>query len=428
MKILRFSLIFFLFFIYCYSIVFTFFPVSTKIILGGVGLMYTFFKLTTGKYRLKKEFVWILLYSVFLCLWDTVLSVISGYYQFHFFELIKTPIGSLFGAAVLYELSKPIIKTERGFLLFFVFVVFTECALTILMSMMPSIYNLVMSIQITDMGNKEVTDIEGYYRMIGIGNAVYFGVLPICAFALLSCTYLISNKLTKSFSLAFVIIAFLTIGVASFFSARTSLALVAIALVPLLINLKSVGLKNIIVFSVVLIIAISIGISYIENNFNDSMLEWAFGFLVNKDADSGSIGEVVEWWEKTEFNPLTFIIGDGCYENPDGSYYKKVDIGWFRIIFYCGIIGLSMIMYFHYKISKFIYNCNKNRNLLLMLLLLFLSYAVILAKGDTLMLTFLILFLVYYKGGIFELKKYNKIVNTVNNRDNTDNYGVQQSY
>ena len=425
MKLLRFSLIFFLFYIYCYSIVFTFFPVSTKILLGGIGLIYTIFKLASGRLRLKKEFVWILKYSVILCLWDTVLSVISGYYQFHFFELIKTPIGSLFGAGLLYELSKPIIKTEKDFLLFFVFVVFTECALTIIMSMMPSIFNLVMSIQVTDMGNKEVTDIEGYYRMIGIGNAVYFGVLPICAFALLSCSYLISNNLVKSFSLAFVIIAFLFIGVASFFSARTSLALVAIALLPILFNFKSVGIKNIILLSIVLFVSLLFGIKYIESNFNDSMLDWAFSFLVNKDSDSGSIGEVVEWWEKTEFNPLTFIIGDGCYENPDGSYYKRVDIGWFRIIFYCGIIGLSMILYFHYKISKFIYNCNKNRNLFLMLFLLFLSYAVILAKGDTLMLTFLILFLVYYKGGIFDPQK---MIKSNNNISDLNNYGLQNNY
>ena len=100
MKILRFSLIFILFYIYCFSIVFTFFPVSTKIILGGIGLVYTIIKLASGRLRLKKEFVWILKYSVFLCLWDIVLSVISGYYQFHFFELIKTPIGSLFGAGL----------------------------------------------------------------------------------------------------------------------------------------------------------------------------------------------------------------------------------------------------------------------------------------------------------------------------------------
>ena len=83
-----------------------------------------------------------------------------------------------------------------------------------------------------------------------------------------------------------------------------------------------------------------------------------------------------------------------------------------------------MIMYFHYKISKFIYNCNKNRNLLLMLLLLFLSYAVILAKGDTLMLTFLILFLVYYKGGIFASHNIIKC----NNNSDINKYGLQNNY
>lgn len=420
MKIFRLFFVTLLFYIYCFSLVFTFFPVSTKILLEGAGLLYVLIKLFSGKFKLKKEFVWIFKYSFFLLLWDTILSIVSGYYQFHFFELIKTPIGSVFAAGLMFEISKTILKTERDFLLFFVFVVFSECALTILMNMMPSLFDLVMKIQITDMGNKEVTDIEGYYRMIGIGSAVYFGVLPVCAFALLACSYLINSRLTKSLSMAFVIIAFLTIAVAYFFSARTSLAIVAIATIPLLLNLKSIGIKNLFVFGVVFLLAVILGINYIENNFNDSMLEWAFGFMVDKES-SNSVVSVLSWWQNTDFSLLTFIIGDGCYENPDGTYYQHVDVGWFRIIYYCGIIGLLMIMYFHYKLSLFIYKCKKSREMLLMLVLLFVSYAVILAKGDATLLTFLILFLVYYKGGVFERRNEYKVKQQIK----THNYEIQ---
>lgn len=420
MKIVRLFFVALLFYIYCFSLVFTFFPISTKILLEGAGLLYVLVKLSSGKFKLKKEFVWVFKYSIFLLIWDSLLSVVSGYFQFHFFELIKTPIGSIFAAGLMFEISKKLLKTEKDFLLFFIFIVFSECALTILMNMMPSLFDLVMRIQITDMGNKEVTDIEGYYRMIGIGSAVYFGVLPVCAFALLSCSYLINSRLAKSFSMAYVIIAFLTIGVAYFFSARTSLAIVAIAAIPLLINLKSIGVKNLIVFGVVFLLAVFVGVNYIENNFNDSMLEWAFGFMVDKES-SNSVVSVLSWWQNTDFTPLTFLIGDGCYENPDGTYYQHVDVGWFRIIFYCGVIGLMMILFFHYKLSQFIYKCKKSKEMLLMLVLLFVCYAIILAKGDATLLTFLILFLVYYKGGVFERRNEYKVKQQIN----THNYEIQ---
>ena len=423
MKILRFSLIFFLFFIYCYSIVFTIFPVSTKILLGGVGLIYVFLKLTIGRYRLKKEFVWIIKYSVFLCLWDILLSIITGYYQFHYCRIMVTPISGVLGACILYECSKKYIKTENDFHLFFVFVVFTECLLTVLMKVHPSLYSIVMSIQQSDTGNKEISDITDYYRMIGIGNAVFFGVLPVCSFSLLSCTYLLSNKIKGIFVNFFLIFAFLTISMTYFFCARTALAIVAIAFVQLLIIINKVSLKQLLFILISIIVVVLLGINFLENNLNDSMFQWAFGFLVDNDMESdNSVATVMEWWKNAKFDIGTFAFGDGCYVNPDGTYYQKVDIGWFRNIYYSGIIGLFLILFYHFKLLVYIYKCHRGKNMKLMLFLLFMSYCVILAKGDAIMLTFLILYLVYYKGGIFESKKKNIIIN--NNEITSNIYGL----
>lgn len=404
MRILKYLFLVFLFYIYCFSLVFTFFPVSSKIILALVGIAYVIIKLLTNKYKIKKEYVWILGFSFFVCFWDILISYVSGYKQFHFIDYMMTPISSVFGAGLLYEYSKKIINSEDKFLLFFVFIVFSECVLTLAMNLTPSLYNMVMNIQITDMGDKEVNDIEGHFRMIGIGKAVFFGVLPICTFALLSCSYLLIKNIASFWQKTFVVVSFIIISITYFFCARTTIAIVAIAIFYLLYNLKSVGVKNFMVFIVVVLLTIVLSVKFIELYFNDSMLEWALGFIVDKDMDTESVDGLVNWWKNTEFSPITFIVGDGCYSNPDGTYYGHVDVGWFRIIYYSGIIGVFLILFFHYKLSLFIYKYCRTREMKLMLMLLLLSYCLILLKGDTILLAYFILFLVYYSKGIFDKK------------------------
>ena len=78
-------------------------------------------------------------------------------------------------------------------------------------------------------------------------------------------------------------------------------------------------------------------------------------------------------WEVTSNNNLknmivfpeslkTWIIGDGYIENPRvtdpyyvgptySGYYMGTDIGYLRFIFYFGIFGLLMFMYFFYKVA-----------------------------------------------------------------------------
>lgn len=47
-------------------------------------------------------------------------------------------------------------------------------------------------------------------------------------------------------------------------------------------------------------------------------------------------------------NIKTWLIGDGWFDNPNdpGSFYKYTDVGYLRLIFYCGSIGLAIFMLF----------------------------------------------------------------------------------
>ena len=110
----------------------------------------------------------------------------------------------------------------------------------------------------------------------------------------------------------------------------------------------------------------------------------------------------MEWWKNAHFEIKTFLIGDGLYTNPNGvGYYMGTDIGFFRRIYYGGIIGLLLYLYYHYKIAYFTYKSIGTRDIKYMMLFLVLSYMVILAKGDANMLSLFVLYLVFFERGIF---------------------------
>lgn len=79
----------------------------------------------------------------------------------------------------------------------------------------------------------------------------------------------------------------------------------------------------------------------------------------------------------------TFLIGDGLYTNPDGSYYMHTDSGYFRMIFLFGIGGLFLFLYFQLTCLPYRYFCKtKEYQLLIGVIILYLLLLQV--KGETL--------------------------------------------
>lgn len=108
------------------------------------------------------------------------------------------------------------------------------------------------------------------------------------------------------------------------------------------------------------------------------------GYLYNRDANferlvkfgfEGFIGiiEKGEWYTTSNEtlanmivfpdNIKTWIIGDGYFDNPfatdpyytgehGGGFYKGTDIGYLRFIFYCGLIGLIVLIAYFFKVTQ----------------------------------------------------------------------------
>ena len=415
MRKVGFYVVFFLLLIiYIYSIVFKIVPISSKIFLELFGLFYCL-RYFNNRYILKREYVAIIRLIFVIVLWDSFTCIVNGSYAFQLTKDIVPLLGSIFVSQYLYDIAKRhAVKTE-GFMFFVIITIFLESILTIVMKLIPPIYEIVSEVLIFELGKKEgISDIFELARFYGIGNAIYFGVLPSCTLGVITSVYMIKSVNNAKLSLitAFMLVV---IGITSFFVARMSLAIIAVAVCLWFVYSFKGGLGTTIKYSLLLIIVLMMAYPLVSSFLlsNEELSKWVYGFILEENYDTGTAGNVKNWWLNTSFSLKTFLIGDAQYVDPKGGYYMHVDIGFFRQIFYGGIVGLFLNLYLHARILKGIYYKEKTYEMKYMLIALFLCYLVILAKGDTHMSSYYMLYLVLYTGGVYIRKQRQNII-TVN--------------
>lgn len=99
---------------------------------------------------------------------------------------------------------------------------------------------------------------------------------------------------------------------------------------------------------------------YQTNEKIKKMIEYGFEIFINlfsnKGATSASTEDLKNMYSIKPDNLKTWMVGDGKLTDGIFAYYKGTDVGYYRIIFYVGIIGLIFI--FLYKIYL-LYNIKK---------------------------------------------------------------------
>lgn len=391
--------------IYIYSIVFDSFPLSTKIILEGVGLLFCIKSLLSANIKFKKEYKIIHQLLIILMIWDFITSVLNGGSEFQIIKGALVIYGSFFGAHFIYRFfKKNHIRTDMLFH-FIVLVVLGESVLAVMMKFIPELYSLMDSILVFDFGDENIEDIFFFDRITGIGDAIYFGVLDSCLIAVMCSVYLLAtakNMLSKFLW----IFSWLVISIVSFLTARWAVTVIVISCIYFFYCLKKQGLIK---SAPLLIIVGFIGFSIITILFSkgdEALLEWAFDFFLSKGEDTeGTAGTLIDWWTKTKFDFKTFLIGDARWVDPRGGYYMHVDIGVFRQVFYGGIFYFLLNLVVHKKTLNLLYRCNPDYYMKGFSFCLFLGYGAMLMKGNANMMSTFILPLVFATGGIFE---YNK--------------------
>ena len=195
-------------------------------------------------------------------------------------------------------------------------------------------------------------------RLYGIG--AYFdtaGVRFSCA--LLGLGYLLAHNTSRYWRVWYWVL-FIVIILFGNMMSRTTIVGTFFCIVYIVIKNFSVGSMQLTAsrlrtFTVIALLAVVVSSSvyygYQHSPVMRNYLQYGFELFYNSvnsgeftSSSTERLQRMVVWPD----NPKTWLIGDGWFDNPDnpGSFYKYTDVGYLRLIFYCGSIGLAIFMLF----------------------------------------------------------------------------------
>lgn len=224
----------------------------------------------------------------------------------------------------------------------------------------PDIFNLLNSIQrLGDIGENAIERTEGT-RLISIG-AQFFTAAMINGFVLIIIgLHFLYDKLSLKKRIIYLI-AFIYIFVIGLMMGRTTLIGGACGLLLIAYSLvkgRVSFIKLIFAFAVTAGVAVFVVSKVMSSSKYDFTLLSEFGFemfinYLNGDGfDAHSNNAMRDMYDTIPSDLKTWIIGDAKWSEGD-HYYKRVDTGYLRGLWYFGIVGLITLFIYYYKIIRY---------------------------------------------------------------------------
>lgn len=355
-------IVFFLFFNYLYGIHYRHSPLSSPALIGVLGLSLSFIFPIINK-KIVQRFILIMLPTLFVAFVSIVLNQSSDVF---FLKWGVVNVLYLMGAMTLVHLIKKVWGGFNTMLLVEMMVCSAILQLLIALFMWTSPYLHDISYSMTyvdEIGQDAIDRTEGT-RLMGFGTN-FFGSGVLHGFILISMIYSYGKmSLTKTvlWSISFIFIT--AIGM---MMARTTLvgALIAIGLLCIYI-IKGKIRTRIIFWIVIAIIVVLYGGAYILSNLNDdfqTIINFGFQMFISKQ-ETGEF-HVDSWNSMLSMyrfpnNIITWLIGDAHWMGLKGGYYMSTDIGFIRMVFYFGIVGLLSYIIYNVKLLKTIFLRNQS--------------------------------------------------------------------
>lgn len=335
--------IFFLLFIYLINLKTVYFSFPIFYFFAPFGLLLFFNDLIKKKYTI--EYGYILFFSLtiigflFSCL--SILFNQSG----DFFLVRQVYLYNIICFFYLYFFVKIFLKNGGSLddlITLFLATVSVQLIISFTLYLSPTLFNLFFSFFDTAIGfvSKETVENFNDQRMIAIGNP-FFGSAILNCFSLIMLA--IYFKYTKNKKL--LILIWIVISVLGMASARTTIIGIIISLIIFLINFK-ISFKYL--FSVLLVLILAVNFFYFTNDRIQNIIDFSLGFIFdfNNSQASQSTSTLMDMLKIFPDNLNTWIYGDGFFLDNNGYYYKGVDVGYSRIIFANGVLGLMYFILF----------------------------------------------------------------------------------
>ncbi|WP_287909464.1 hypothetical protein [Acinetobacter sp.] len=338
-------ILFLLLFVYSFFLKIKYFPYFVILPLSLIGCMVFLERIHKGK--IKKDFFNFFLILIAMTILYMISYLINLNGEFYFLKEIVLLSLTYFLSAFSIKFFFELFDVEYNFEILtklLAFVVSFQLLISLVGYIQPAIFNFIFSI--IDIGLEESTigDFNAG-RMVGVG-ASFFGSGIINSFMLIIIMYYINNMENNEgrFKLIFY---FIFIAIVGMVSSRTTIIGLILS-IPFLFT-KLANLKFFIYLFFIFLLGWTVfSFVKLDNRISD-LMNFGFGFLYdyNNSQASGSLSTLQEMYEVYPDNFKTWILGDALYKNEFGGYYKNTDVGYLRIIFASGIVGLIAYICMH---------------------------------------------------------------------------------
>lgn len=341
--------------------------IEAWIITSIISSLYFIYKYGKIKYKRYISLYLIAFAMMFIHFLSKGINLNSNIFEGVYFNFIIKLTASLLSANLIIELLYFKNKKEDKLMRLLKLYIYTICFdffLGILRVKFKSLDTVFNYLNHSGFSEEIMKKLMGY-RLLPIGG-IFFGGGILASTALIIMIYIIKkeNKIFNWFIYVYILGSGILI-------ARTTLVGFMISVVYfLLLNGKNTikhGLKGVVLGVLGLIVSTSL--------MSEKMFQWAFEIFLKK-GETSSTNVLKTMWDAIPIGLKTWIIGDSKWLGLNG-YYMGTDVGYLRIIWYTGLIGLIVliILFFYvYKISTLSKNLDlKKMNIFLLILLLVLN-------------------------------------------------------
>ncbi len=374
-QLFNYLLLVFIIFFYLFPTLFVFIPggISSRLLIGSIGLIIAsityFTKLKDlNTFILKKEQIITFSFLIALASISIISLIINATRDLEYIKYmlsilfiyfsyipIKIFINKYFGTIDIFFISNLIINAAL-----------IQIIVALSMYLFPVFGDFIKSIQIIEDAELGRLSQVMQFRLVGLGTK-FFGAGIINAFTLILIAFNIRDRKLSLTQLIRYTILFIIIFTIGMMMSRTTLIGAILGFIYILlpsITKKGISFSNswqfillLIIIPLVFISFFMIAIPEFTKQFQ-SLFKFGFELFINFNDTGKATSESTEDL-KTMYtmpnNLKTYIIGDGKFTGDGGkgvSYYMGTDVGYLRLIYYFGIIGLLVYFLFQYFIIK----------------------------------------------------------------------------
>lgn len=353
-------LILFLVYLTIYRPEMFFIPHSINLTFGMMGLLLYLFRSKYNKYLAQKTtqtFRWMIVATAPI----VIISIGSCLTNFSTdFEFVTYPLTLTFAlffsylvATLFYDVYG---KIEARTILGYIF----SCQLiyiilAVLMFVSPAVKSLLLPLLKLGETAESIYSMEDGIRLTCFGASFYTAGL-INGFVLILLAFYISVYKHSQIKLVLLYLFYILITATGMMMARTTLVGAGIGICVLVYYWLKSGkeiFKTIFYVSlaIYLLIALISRLSVEAQEIIERLSDFAFELFINfqetGSASTASSDRLIEMYETMPDNFITWLVGDARWVGENGSYYKHVDVGYLRSLFYFGMLGVFALFYFY---------------------------------------------------------------------------------